>query len=819
MSPSTAGIIPCTVYVSASAITATATAQMNGSPFNAWQDLEYTWNFGDASGTETFTRPTDGATVNANTQTGPEATYVYRTATTYTITLSIRGKNGSGYTTAQVTKQIIVAADTNTQVFVDSSASPVGADGSSAHPWVTVDQMSTAIAAGANITVNVARGSTFTGTGTFDGKGFLYLKQGCSNLRIRPWAGTVGANPIFTATSGSQPAVFLWNNDLGSGFPTDDIVISGMDFVQNGPSSNFAGVASFGSGATSTATITNITLDHCNFNLISDNFTNVVSIASVSVYSRFTFWGGSVTNSLTSSNVDIGILLGIEDYMSFYGLTVSGRGVSATLSHHIYPTVHNHSCYKWMPFGAGPNRGFCINGNYDNIVGETDNITLTNSDYFLVSECDLTGANNAVDLGNNINTPVTTQFTTVVVEKNAIHDLLSGFGFLFGCGQGVTIRDNRIFNLPADGWYSPSAIDGSVLYSKLYRNKIYYPSSVAGSLGAYLENEASTVVSAQPGGGSNPALFFETPQAIFTAFISGASITATISTNATLTVTAISSGTLAAGQIVNYDSGGDGGRVIKLTSGPFSSTGVYGLDGTPSGTYTRAMTTYTLTASSVSFGTMLGNNNGLGTVAFDINGSLNSQTKMLFGSSLSYAVTPGQIVSSEVIYETVVPLQHPVGARVKFTAGTPPSGFSLNTDYWVMARTFPGATFTLSASSSGPAIVSSGSATGLTMKTEWVNPQVFYGNYIQSDSTSAIMTNFGWSYFQSSANNSLINNNQYYAPNIANWTSSSALGWNDLSVSNKTFAAFQTAGFDGAGAKSSSGFGWTTPVTIWSNMN
>src|ERR1017187_4811943 len=56
----TSGKTPCFIQVSASNITADTTPA-------PYEDLSYSWNFGDPPGTETFTNPVTGATVNANT--------------------------------------------------------------------------------------------------------------------------------------------------------------------------------------------------------------------------------------------------------------------------------------------------------------------------------------------------------------------------------------------------------------------------------------------------------------------------------------------------------------------------------------------------------------------------------------------------------------------------------------------------------------------------------------------------------------------------------------------------------------------------------
>ena len=91
------GTTPLAVQVSASGTTMNG----QGDPFT---DLEYTWDFGDLTGTEVFTNTVTSQSVNADTmQTGPEAMYVYRQPGAYTITLHVRGWNGSQFVSAQTT--------------------------------------------------------------------------------------------------------------------------------------------------------------------------------------------------------------------------------------------------------------------------------------------------------------------------------------------------------------------------------------------------------------------------------------------------------------------------------------------------------------------------------------------------------------------------------------------------------------------------------------------------------------------------------------------------------------------------------------------
>ncbi len=110
--PRLTGRLPFIVTVSADLTTWTRDSDTDGlTPFT---HLEYSWHFGDPNGTEEIVDPFTEGTVNArmvnanDCQTGAIATYCYRTAGTYTITLRARGWTGTEWIEATTTTVQVV---------------------------------------------------------------------------------------------------------------------------------------------------------------------------------------------------------------------------------------------------------------------------------------------------------------------------------------------------------------------------------------------------------------------------------------------------------------------------------------------------------------------------------------------------------------------------------------------------------------------------------------------------------------------------------------------------------------------------------------
>lgn len=75
---------------------------------NAYEDLDYTWDFGDPTGLEVVTDHYSGLEIDLNTdQHGPEAAYCYRDNGSYTIMLTVTGKDENGNTISASTTTIL----------------------------------------------------------------------------------------------------------------------------------------------------------------------------------------------------------------------------------------------------------------------------------------------------------------------------------------------------------------------------------------------------------------------------------------------------------------------------------------------------------------------------------------------------------------------------------------------------------------------------------------------------------------------------------------------------------------------------------------
>jgi hypothetical protein len=519
--------IPALVMVSACNMAATGTSR-------PYEDLHYAWNFGDASGTETFTRPTDGATVNANSdQVGPEAAYCYRTAGSYTITLTIAGAGGN--VVAQKTKSITVGAFTPSVTYwCDSNATGANTGVDAANAFTSLASVNSAInhattTTTSNVLIKLARGSTFT-----TGLGFNILStqnDNYSGIRIQPYGS--GAKPIINPSNAINAGANHGKNgikiyNLASVARTfDDFVCEGVDFRQSNDTISCVSITTdtnpFDDNTVALGRTENVYFLDCPMNISADvNQRNPVvgydGHITFSPNKRGGFWNCQISNPDTATFGSSGISGSPTEWFFMVGCSISGWGEN-NFDHHIYPECRTHELYKWSRFGkagVSSNRGVGINCNYEYNAGYSGTPgAVINAPYHLVSECEMMGTDVSVDCGNRVNNGLSTDcftlFQSFVVERCSMHDLNANtYVMQLPCAQTFTLRDNRAFKNdacallgpPVDSFYTnpsknPTYFASNQMRGNIYRNRVLMLPASTNNGGFITINDTTNYTNAQ----------------------------------------------------------------------------------------------------------------------------------------------------------------------------------------------------------------------------------------------------------------------------------------------------------------------------------
>lgn len=410
---------PCFIQVSSKGTTAGGTSR-------PYEDLACSYNFGDASGTETFTRPTDGATVNANSdQTQCEAAYVYRTPGTYNITLTLKGSTGTCNSSGRcaviqstVQKQVVVLAFVaSAEYYYDSNAS-CPCTGTQAQPFNSASDFATGntlLNSGNNIALNVKRNSDFTIVQGWE------LWPAADRARIRIKAYGTGTDPILRTDGSSTRLHLSLGGGNGSGGPINvsDIVVSGFKLLNQG----FAGgIVSIGNRRNSEAAggnTTHVYLDNVWMEATTSAATGVLAAGGagggldtslLEEGNKFGCWKCTIKNPTTTSAAAIGHVGSAAMWDFTVGNYFEGAGTSRLFDHHFYPDTRENFLVLWTTFGPTGTgtltRSFGVNGNWDGRTWDYTDHQIAG--YYVIAENTFTGTlqggtDHTIDLGNRTN--------------------------------------------------------------------------------------------------------------------------------------------------------------------------------------------------------------------------------------------------------------------------------------------------------------------------------------------------------------------------------------------------------------------------------
>lgn len=161
------------------------------------RQIEFSWDFGDSGGAETFTCPVTGESLNANSdQKGHLGTYVYRSAGTYTIRVTARLWTGSAWLTGTGTATYTASAWSGTDMYFDSAGGSDSNDGlTSGAPKQTFSAIKTFLEGGGGRRAMCKAGSTWTHSSTIT----IPVTTGTQIVKY-----SSGANPVFTSSTASD---------------------------------------------------------------------------------------------------------------------------------------------------------------------------------------------------------------------------------------------------------------------------------------------------------------------------------------------------------------------------------------------------------------------------------------------------------------------------------------------------------------------------------------------------------------------------------------------------------------------------------------
>lgn len=397
----TTGQTPFFVQASASAITATGTSL-------PYQDLEFTWTLEveDGAGgweaitdSEGLTDPISDEAVNPYTdQEGPEFVAVIRdehlvgaAQTDYRLTLNIRGQNGGSYTTASTTETFTVDPWTGTTYYIDPVSGDNGNDGlSSGAP--KADE--TGLLAD-DVKLLIKSGTTLPCT--------LFLSN-VDGIRFDVYGGSTP----YTLQSDSSTAMLRYLFNSVTYTPADHVFSNAI--LDGNDSCNYV-VQSIG---TSSCTMDNVFFDNCT--ITNDGVTNNESLCTIggsnTTINGIGWWNCTFTGTNTERFGLYGAQTSPDWAFVVAGGPFTGGGSNATLDHHIYWNLGEHSLFKYIQFSTSDIHNFCMNMN------KPDDVS-TDHQYCCITHCDFNGdggPTRAIDFSNGAGNQSASPIANVVMQ-------------------------------------------------------------------------------------------------------------------------------------------------------------------------------------------------------------------------------------------------------------------------------------------------------------------------------------------------------------------------------------------------------------------
>ncbi len=433
----TEGELPFHVYVSASG------TQMLGvsHPFD---EVTYTWDFGDSDGNELFENPVTHQLVNANSdQEGPEASYVYRYSDTYQITLTAHYQLENEILTESTSITLKAnewAGDTR---YIDPELGRDESDGLTVNtPWNSWTALASWLGGGDHRRALIKRGTQMPVTHN--------LNYSSSHIRVGTYG--EGDNPVLRASTKIDNFFRLSPANNMTDHVYWGITLDG----NNGNASSLLYSALINETQT-------LTLDHIavlDMTLINDDphETQVVIINEkeveqevlqasnfISMQNRYAseihdvlVWNTQFNRNHSFKN---GIYAEMKEYFSVVGSSFSGGDGNPLKDHPIYPAGISHALYRWIDFKGTFSNNFSINS------AAKDGKILR---YTLVDSCSVTGGSNGLDFTKHRSDAVG-WFGDLIIQNNAFFNLgvpNQGVAIYGGSLERATIRNNIFYGNP-----------------------------------------------------------------------------------------------------------------------------------------------------------------------------------------------------------------------------------------------------------------------------------------------------------------------------------------------------------------------------------